>query len=362
MSTYWPRGATGDPRQLPELRRALVEFAAQDGPWAEAEQVRAMRSITGAGGGKLDEQDTQFEVMSGPKGYNREELGAAIQQAAMRAKDGMRWSREMLERAQLMHVSAELCDILYASADTIPDDVVLSPDMLPTPIGFCVFETPFIGIDAGDEHDEVRVDAFMWGPVRFPPRDDWLSHTVAHDGFGFAAFRYMDPEHQDDAAASEAIAMRRMWIPLGRADWVVGDRVDRTPHDGIIPGSPQDMSMREDRKLISALWAIVQQKLVVERTRIQAPKAARKRLARKGDTADPAVEVVHLRRPEYKGRNEDGGSEHRYGVRWAVRPHWRNQAWGPKMSKRKLILVPPHMKGDPDAPVKNIERVWSVDR
>jgi hypothetical protein len=308
--------------------------------------------------------------VTGPHGYGADELECAVDVAAKRAENMMQWNRTTIERAQLIHVSADLSDILFASVETVPGDTVLDETMPPTPYGLVVFEIPFIGMDSGEVYDACRVDALAWGPCRVPARSDVEARENIRPGFSVAAFRWIDFTDDDRAIADYRrlhdecgmpLAEQDRVMPLGRTDWVTGETIDTVVHDGLTADDKAHLSMVEDRRLIAALWSLIASKRIVETTTVSAPKAARKRLERRGDTSDTTVEVVHLRRREYLPSHDDGGTGRRVGVRFAVRPHWRNQAHGPNHSLRKLILVPPHMKGPDGAPLRHVERVWSVD-
>lgn len=384
MSIYWPRNATSDAREIPELRKALIDFATDDGVWARTEHLRVLSEFTGVGGGfsfsnrEIDYRDDGTVVIQGPKGYTPDQLMPAINGAMMRSQHTMAWFRRSLREAQLMHVTSEMCEVLFSSLNSIPDDRVLEHTDPPTPSGFVVFEQPWVGIDSGDEFEQVRVDGVLWSTVFLPPRDE--THSIGdpsdeagHPGFSICAFRYADPLHHDDLAMESERQTARdndvnpdllqpMWMPLGRADWIIGDRIDRPTHDMIDPDSKSHRSMMEDRKLMAALWALVAQKRIVDRSIALPSRAAAKRLDRAGDTTQRAVQIIHLRRPEYRPTHADGSTGRKIGVRYAVRPFWRNQAYGPNWSKHRLILVPAHMRGPEGAPLRNVERVWEVDR
>jgi hypothetical protein len=70
------------------------------------------------------------------------------------------------------------------------------------------------------------------------------------------------------------------------------------------------------------------------------------------------VTVVNLRRAMAANEESDVGeytteSERRSrSHRWLVSGHFRNQAYGPGHSRRKVIWVPAHMRGPEDAPLK----------
>ena len=69
------------------------------------------------------------------------------------------------------------------------------------------------------------------------------------------------------------------------------------------------------------------------------------------------VTVVNLRRAMAEQGHSDLGddateSERRsYSHRWLVSGHFRNQAYGPGHSLRKVIWIPPHLRGPEDAPL-----------
>jgi hypothetical protein len=358
---YMPRNVTDDPREMPELRRAMLDLAALDGPWGQAEQVRSLQDIVGTFKGKGNSVD--LRAVKGPKGYDESELQEAFAAAVDRGENAMNWYRQALRDAQLMHVTTPMCEVLFASEESVPHDVVLHEEMVPTMSGLCVFQQPFTGVDSGDEREEVRVDAILWHPVLLPPRDEFITGTSGVlRGIAMAAFRWLDSSTQDDIVAEDAPSTDRMWLPLGRADWLFGDTIGQPPHDGIDPDSKAHASMCEDRRLHAALWSLIQQKRMVERVPVQPRRPSRRRLDRAGDTTSRTVEVIYLRRPEYRPRNDDGSVGRKIGVRFAVKGHWRNQPYGPGREKRRLILIPPHLKGPEDAPFHHAEKVWEVSQ
>lgn len=372
---YFPRSVLTDPRQMPELRRGLLDLAVEGGPWERSEMLRSFSTMTGQPlDGRtltaLEEAAKPTAVAAGPRGYSPEELPQVIETAGLAGSNAMNWNRSALAEGQLIHVAADLCDVLYSSIDSIPDDLALADTDAPTPAGLVVLSEPFIGHDATGERDEIRVDALLWGPVKLPPREEWpLGTKGVMRAFGLAAFRWLDPAGQDDQIAVESleeaervgVTPEPMWLPLGRSDWIIGDELTAPVHVGIDPDGPAHESMCEDRRLFAALWALLQQRRLIERHEVRPIKQARRRLERAGDRLPTNVEVVHLRRAEYRPTGQVEG-ERRVKVRFLVRPHWRRQAHGPDRSLRKLILVPPHMKGPEGAPLQHVERVWSVDR
>ena len=116
--------------------------------------------------------------------------------------------------------------------------------------------------------------------------------------------------------------------------------------------------MAEDRRLMMALWKLVTTP-VARLSDHPLPRYMRRQAER--EKVNPAVRVLSLHGPILGEQVDSGGSAGRqYRVRWVVRAHWRWQAHGPGRQERKLILIPPHIKGSPDAPLIGGERVWRV--
>ncbi|MFE3429858.1 hypothetical protein [Streptomyces sp. NPDC059171] len=109
---------------------------------------------------------------------------------------------------------------------------------------------------------------------------------------------------------------------------------------------------------LAAAWLMMQQPLLIDRTRERADKATARAYNREGHPT-PEVSIVDLRR-QYtpQDRDPDAGSDQRtYRNRWIVSGHWRNQAYGPERSLRRQTWVPAHMKGPEGAPLLSTEKV-----
>lgn len=119
------------------------------------------------------------------------------------------------------------------------------------------------------------------------------------------------------------------------------------------PGLPQPVVAA-----LAAAWLMMQQPLLIDRTRERADKPTARAYARAGLPA-PEVSIVDLRR-QYtpQDRDTDAGTDQRtYRNRWIVSGHWRNQAYGPERALRRQTWVPAHMKGPEGAPLLSTEKV-----
>lgn len=360
MTFALPGGSPNDPRRVPEIRGGLLDMAEHGGVWEQTEVTTMMRAL---------QSDSQ--------GYGRDEIQNVINNTVRAAQNQVDWYRQHLPAAQCIYITSDLLDVIEAAAESIPEDHTLTREDIPAPAGFVVFERPIIGrgVDLDEEGKRImvdmRLDGVSWGEVKLPAYDADITQPDAliqtgRDGMGMAAYRFLERGQHDKLSEAldrdpgmAPIVNEQGWVPLGRTDWLYDDALARATHTDI-----EDMvqeTMLDDRRLLLSIWALIQQKRVVQSTAVPAQRHVRRRLARQGHQA-PDVTVVHLRRPEYTPRHDDGTTDRKIGVRFMVRPHWRHQACGPGRMMRRLILVPPHIKGPVDAPMTHGERVWSLDR
>jgi hypothetical protein len=157
----------------------------------------------------------------------------------------------------------------------------------------------------------------------------------------------------------------QLWVGLGRADWPWGDRVDDESVGAAIPNwsEAQQASIIEDRRLLAAVWATINQKLLIDAEIVLPDKMATKRLLRAGmGDLDNRITIVHLRKTEFRSIGYEEGSGQPLKYRTPVRKHFRRQPYGPGRKLRKIIVIMPHWRGPDDAPIRHTERIWEVDR
>ena len=362
----YPR-AVGNPRELPELRAALMDTARSGGPWSEAELQKLLMSLPGPGSSFRYEGRSM--IVEGPEGFGPAEMQRRIEMAVGQADNTVRWYRERLPEAQLIHVTPEMTDFICAAAEGVPPNLTLSIDDAPAVTALVVFGRPVMGTDAGPERpgEEVRVDGILWGPVSLPARDvpwyDERSSDLRIHGVSVAMFRMIAPEHLDTLAAGFEL-LEPMWVPLGRTDWPWGDELAMKPSEFLPNPSPAQWdSMQEDRRLLASIWAVVNQKRLVNSHEVYPYPQTSKRLARAGHGGrDERVQIIHLRRSEAVTAERPEPTGRHVSVRFPVRPFWRRQPYGPNRSKRRLVLIPAHWRGPEGAPITHAERIWEVDR
>lgn len=402
------------PRAMPEFRAALVGLTEGDniagfashGDGHEHDYALSGGLIAGIEYEKLlhDLAHRTPGFWRGDEGFmigqdvSREDQVAImvkIESATQQAQHYANWYRTNLGAAQLIHVDETMVDLVTDFAAAAPADLVLHEYDLPTPAGLVVFAKPVYGTDAGPEHpgESVRVDAVLWGPVKLPARDvtwdDPRTTDLRLKGVSIASFRLIAPGDTDHLGEMFNFS-EEFWMPLGRSDWLFDDRLDRPAADHFPNQGPSQEDFKEafadgltnpigsqmiikstlfashmeDRRLLAALWATLNQRRLVDLIDVPPDKYVRKRLARAGQPQrHDTVRLVHLRRSEFKHlRETDSGTGHKLSVRFPVRSHYRRQPYGPGRQLRKLIIVPAHWKGPDDAPISKVEKVWELDR
>lgn len=127
------------------------------------------------------------------------------------------------------------------------------------------------------------------------------------------------------------------------------------------PTSLADIDPELPQPIVAALaatWLLMQQPMLIDRTRERADKATARAYGRDG-LPSPEVTIVDLRR-QYTPQDRDadaGGDGRRYRHRWVVGGHWRSQAHGPGHSLRRQQWIPAHVKGPDGAPLLSTEKV-----
>lgn len=310
------------PAEIPDLRLKLMQCWAPGGPFFEAARV-------GTESGLFSRSGLAYPGIGPWEGF-------------------VDWEYRALRSATLWHVAPPMVDLMVHAGDSLPDDVTLADVRPPAHAGLVVLGKPWLGYDAISGDRRVLVDLLLWAPVRVPP-------TPSHQRrSGFAVSTYTHVSEADT------------WGPMGRSDWPTGDRVaDRLElgeqYSHIQVTEEQHRSFVEDRKMLAALWSLLDMKITVA-DEVGVARQVRRRTQRTlGPGVIPTVRVVRLREVRHEGESIEGlrGSRN-YTHRWWVNPFWRWQHHGPKNSLRKLILVEGHVRGPTDLPLvlKEEVRTW----
>ncbi len=265
--------------------------------------------------------------------------------------------RRALDEARLFWIPSETCTIIENAALTVPPDLTLNQDSVPYPTGFVVFQDRLTGRPAhvmtGEPLDqELVLRAFRWGPVVLPlPDSNELTEGIALSWW----------THTDDYL--DEIPSSRMtmngWLPLGRTDWLYGQRWDEMVMVGDDPERFR-LSAVEDRCRALALWALMN----TQRPVLSAPARQEVRQAlRRGQTDRTALEVnvVQWDPHRHVRDNPEVGSGRKVSVRYHVDPFWRRQPFGPRAEgRRRWTYIPSHWRGPEDAPMVEHKTVTKV--
>jgi hypothetical protein len=119
-------------------------------------------------------------------------------------------------------------------------------------------------------------------------------------------------------------------------------------------------SITEDRRLVAALWQLTSQPELVASSDEKPYRAAAKRISRKGHTPKP-VRLVYLNRKTGRRNQPASTGTRTYSHQWIVKPHWRQQPYGPGRSLRRATYIAPYVKGPEDKPlrVRDTIKIWN---
>ena len=143
--------STTNARSMPELRAALIEQAVPNGIWSQAEFQRLLIDLTGSTDGPQRMPNGNI-VIQGPNGIAPEDMNDKLTMCSAQADNNIRWYRENLPMAQLIHVNEQMTDFIVAAAEAAPSDMKLYLHDAPSPAGLVVFAKPVMGTDAGPDN------------------------------------------------------------------------------------------------------------------------------------------------------------------------------------------------------------------
>lgn len=285
---------------------------------------------------------------------------------------------EALRGATLWWVSADMVDLLLATAVSVPDDMMYSDLAVPSNSGLIILEKTWIGTDAKADGVAVRVEALTWSHNLIKPieRGNIQSLTIS-------AYHHIDfAQGMDKLEMQQTMALGAMghgtphylgrgkppygasynltghtWLPLGRSNWPLHDRID------FRPWQQEDHtyhSFVEDRKVLAALFTLLRQQGIARTEIIHVDRPTRRQAERAGvsKTNTGTVQVVTLRKLEHHERNGEGEPKKvDWTHRWMVDGYFRWQRVGKGLTERRLTFVSPHIKGPEDRPFEPPTRV-----
>lgn len=173
-----------------------------------------------------------------------------------------------------------------------------------------------------------------------------------------AATKFFETHGRNPIGVGETLAVAgHSWVPLGRSDWPLGDQITEAPwamHDSM------RLSFAEDRRVLAALWTLLQQEGITRQEVHHVERHAQKRAARAGVTPEATykVQVVTLRKLHRTESADDHVPTGRHiGVRYIRDGHFRWQPYGKGRLERRLTFIAPHICGPEGAPLRTPTRV-----
>lgn len=283
----------------------------------------------------------------------------------------------MLAFAETYSIAGMARDAILQAAQSVPGDVVLTPQDVPGTGAGWWYITPHI--DLKTTLEDAPVAAVLWGfAMQHDLKDVASIKDVALEEMtdkGFINFSLYVP-----ITTKRGVKEMR---PSACWRWRFGLSLDeeleafRKEHQTVYgkDGDFKDVPITGEDEFIHAVRCMMQfyiagcawlgQKVLVEGAgHVQRTRAKQMERELKLDYRPSNVKVIELRKREYV-RSEE--TEAKVGTRtfhcqWVVDGHWRNQPCGPKRSERRLLWIAPYVKGPADMPLTEKRRVFSVVR
>jgi len=256
------------------------------------------------------------------------ELQITIDAKGIANCDTYLWTQGTLELAQSM---------------PSPHHLLMDEHLLSSPSMFMVFEQPLLIVNLKGE-----VGACSWIMVcvdsdMISVSHDVLSHITPENSV------YTELPRGDERIITWEFDLNTIY-PLEL----------NSDYHGVIPVEHQQLGLEFVLKLLCFLKtkAAEIEHRVTERT-------FRREMKRENIEVEPEeTRIVRLRKVTYRGEVVPVGDGTKKTIRWKgqwwVQGHWRNQAYGPKMSLRKAKWIPTYSKGNKTAPF--IEKTFLIER
>lgn len=230
--------------------------------------------------------------------------------------------------ASLYWISEDFTSLATQAGQDL-EEITMQADDLPSRFGLLVWARPIGEIQRPFGTAGIR--AVSWSPI---PGGIWVNVYVQTDD--------ADPEIDDIAA------WRSEW------GWLMAPNVGVPLPFGAL-GRTEGDARHPDNFLLTmfATWFLMKQPGVAEETSV-APDKALARSYKRANKKPPEVKLIDLRRHvRRQGETaEEAEARRSLSVRFMVKGHWRNQAYGPKRGLRRMMYISPFVKGPDGAPLK----------
>jgi len=252
-----------------------------------------------------------------------------------------------LQLATPVFVSREITALLEPARSTLPDGPLTAAEPAEEP-AFVWFEGLDLPLGPHPDGGEQFLSAVSWGPA--------LDTSSGKRGVALLGFGRWTLEH----ACEDPVHL------IAASVWTYGTTIAAQARPSSVLTDRERARWRAEpgralAELARSLWAFMQQRICV-RQQVPPDRAMRRRLERDGGKPAPFIEVVDLRARDYvRGDADPERQPVDWSCRWLVRAHWRNQYCGPDRPHQR-ILVPVHVKGPPEKPLKTAAKLFAVVR
>lgn len=266
--------------------------------------------------------------------------------------------------ADTMLVRAEMNDHVMLAAARLQDSMRLGPQILPSPIGMCVFEESVKWTDVRGK--TITTKAIVW----------WETTEMGREGFRLAAFTSV--LDKDDYYSSKKLVMtgtdrktlmrdfgehqllNTYFMPFGASPGplVVDQNMAEMALDGVLDGDEKPTATTNPVRLWTGLWMLMRQRFVTTEPERQS-KSTMRRMQRSGVGSD--VSVVGLGRPS--GKKNPNPKKLDRDFHYPVDGYWRRRSVeDDPANPDNWFWVNPHLKGDVEGPLKVRDRVKTFGR
>jgi hypothetical protein len=224
---------------------------------------------------------------------------------------------DALDRARLYWIDPDFTDLAEHASTQLPNMAITTDDP-PGPDGLLVWSRPVTGR---------QIAAASW--------------TATVDGYQIVCYRHL-------GAGLDNVTLQRVRERVG---WLAPTILTHASTATLLPlGGPA--------AALVATWLLIGEQ-VAETVPADLDRATRKAYARQQRPA-PQVRIVRIKaRPTRTSAKDAGSGTGRGPLRqreW-VGEHWKQQAFGPGRSQRKLIYVAPYLRGPVDQPIRTSSTV-----
>ncbi len=290
---------------------------------------------------------------------------------------------ESMNKAETVFVSRDMCTIIEAAAETLPD-VPIQPEQVFWPTAFIYFERPIIHavpLTPADSAMVVETRAIYYDQA--PIMDAVAANEVA-EGLGMESYLDLSLEQMEDfahkglthvtfvdvAEAAKALGvdsevLSTQYFPFDQSGWIYGkswETVDKKQGTSDVT-TEIEVGLSQQRKLLLATLLIAQQYIAVRSSK-KPTRQVRRRAERMGALPEfGEIIYITLRRNSASVEKDGETSEEwsGYSHRFPVKGYWKHQFYSSKQ-EHHLIWVEPYIKGPPDKPLIIKDKVYRLVR